>query len=44
MRRAFRNPRTHKEKKDHRDDYLSKFLPLNHLYRLEAEFIESPKQ
>ncbi len=36
---AYRNPRAHKELKNHRDEYLSEFLLLNHLYRLEKDAI-----
>ncbi len=33
---AYRNPRAHKEKKDNSHEYLSEFLLLNHIYRLES--------
>lgn len=38
---AYRNPRAHKEKKGHSHEYLSEFLLLNHMYRLEAESVEN---
>lgn len=37
---AYRNPRAHRELKSHRHEYLSEFLLLNHLYRLEKEAID----
>lgn len=38
---AHRNPRAHKEKKSHSHEYLSEFLLLNHMFRLEAEAVEN---
>lgn len=40
--RVHRNPRAHRELRDHLDDQLSEFLLLNHLFRLEAEAIVWP--
>lgn len=37
---AYRNPRAHKETKSHSHEYLSEFLLLNHLFRLEFEATE----
>jgi hypothetical protein len=36
---AYRNPRAHKELDNHKQEYLSEFLLLNHLYRLEKEAV-----
>jgi len=34
---AFRNPRAHRELKDHAESYLEEFLLMNHLYILEKQ-------
>jgi len=38
---AYRNPRAHKETKADSSEYLSEFLLLNHLYRLEKEVVKT---
>ncbi len=38
---AYRNPRAHKERQSDSQEYLSEFLLLNHLFRLESESTNS---